>query len=151
MKDKTIDYILRTTWLAVNKMYNEEASKFGTTMATGFALLSIDPEKGTPSTSLGPKMGMEATSLSRTLKTMEEKGLIVRKPNPDDGRGVLIHLTDFGREKREYSKERVIIFNDTIKSNISTDKLEHFYEVADVINNMISNKKIYNKKEHILK
>lgn len=37
MKDKTIDYILRTTWLAVNKMYNEEASKFGTTMATGFA------------------------------------------------------------------------------------------------------------------
>ncbi len=151
MKDKTIDYILRTTWLAVNKMYNEEASKFGTTMATGFALLSIDPEKGTPSTSLGPKMGMEATSLSRTLKTMEEKGLIIRKPNPDDGRGVLIHLTDFGREKREYSKERVIIFNDAVKANISLEKLEHFYEVAEVINNMISNKKIYNKKEHILK
>lgn len=79
MKEKTIDYILRTTWLAVNKMYNEEASQFGTTMSTGFALLSIDPEKGTPSTSLGPKMGMEATSLSRTLKTMEEKGLIIRQ------------------------------------------------------------------------
>ena len=51
-------------------------------MATGFTLLSIDPEKGTPSTALGPKMGMEATSLSRILKTMEEKGLITRKPNP---------------------------------------------------------------------
>ena len=25
MKDKTIDYVLRTTWLAVHKMYNEEA------------------------------------------------------------------------------------------------------------------------------
>jgi len=141
MKDKTIDYILRTTWLAVNKMYNEEASKFGTTMATGFALLSIDPEKGTPSTSLGPKMGMEATSLSRTLKTMEDKGLIERKPNPEDGRGVLIHLTEFGREKREYSKERVLIFNNAIKSNITTEKLENFYEVAEVINNMISNKR----------
>ena len=35
--------------------------------------LSIDPKKGTPSTSLGPKMGMEATSLSRTLKSLEEK------------------------------------------------------------------------------
>lgn len=150
MKDKTIDYILRTTWLAVNKMYNEEASKFGTTMATGFALLSIDPEKGTPSTSLGPKMGMEATSLSRTLKTMEEKGLIERKPNPEDGRGVLIHLTEFGREKREYSKERVLIFNNAIKSNITTEKLENFYEVAEVINNMISNKKIYTKKEQTI-
>ena len=150
MKDKTIDYILRTTWLAVNKMYNEEASKFGTTMATGFALLSIDPEKGTPSTSLGPKMGMEATSLSRTLKTMEDKGLIERKPNPEDGRGVLIHLTEFGREKREYSKERVLIFNNAIKSNITTEKLENFYEVAEVINKMISNKKIYTKKEQTI-
>lgn len=150
MKDKTIDYILRTTWLAVNKMYNEEASKFGTTMATGFALLSIDPEKGTPSTSLGPKMGMEATSLSRTLKTMEDKGLIERKPNPEDGRGVLIHLTEFGREKREYSKKRVLIFNNAIKSNITTEKLENFYEVAEVINNMISNKKIYTIKEQTI-
>lgn len=151
MKDKTIDYVLRTTWLAVNKMYNEEALKFESTMATGFALLSIDPENGTPSTSLGPKMGMEATSLSRTLKTMEEKGLIVRKPNPVDGRGVLIFLTEFGREKRAYSKERVITFNETVKENVTEDELLNFYKVAEVINNLISNKKIYNNKEHTLK
>ncbi len=151
MKDKTIDYVLRTTWLAVTKMYNEEASKFESTMATGFALLSMDPEKGTPSTSLGPKMGMEATSLSRTLKMMEERGLITRKPNPEDGRGVLIFLTDFGKEKRAYSREKVLTFNETIKSSVSEEQLNHFYEVADVINNMISNKNIYNQKEHSLK
>ena len=58
-------------------MYNEEAAKYSGTMAVGFALLSIDPKKGTPSTSLGPKMGMEATSLSRTLKSMEENNLII--------------------------------------------------------------------------
>lgn len=147
MKDKTIDYILRTTWLTVQKMYNEEALKFGSTMATGFTLLSIDPEKGTPSTALGPKMGMEATSLSRTLKTMEKKGLITRKPNPNDGRGVIISLTDFGVEKREYSKEKVLLFNEAIKNNISEEKLLHFYEVAEVINDMVSNKKIYNQSD----
>jgi len=144
MKDKTIDYALRTTWLAVNKMYNEEAAQFDTTMATGFALLSIDPDHGTPSTALGPKMGMEATSLSRTLKTMEEKGLIIRKPNPEDGRGVLIHLTDFGKEKRDYSKEKVITFNNAIRNNIPEEKLNHFYEVAELINDMVASKKIYN-------
>mgnify|MGYP001587602042 FL=1 len=132
-------------------MYNEEAAQFGVTMATGFALLSIDPEKGTPSTSLGPKMGMEATSLSRTLKTMEEKGLIVRKPNPEDGRGVLIHLTEFGKEKRNYSRDRVLTFNDAIKENASVEELTGFYKVAEIINRMISNKKIYNQKETILK
>jgi DNA-binding MarR family transcriptional regulator len=85
MRDKTIDYILRATWMSVSKMYNEQASVKGSTMSTGFALISIDPETGTPSTSLGPKMGMEATSLSRTLKMMENKGLIERRKNPEDG------------------------------------------------------------------
>ena len=145
MKEKTIDYILRTTWLTVQKMYNEEAAKFESTMATGFTLLSIDPEKGTPSTALGPKMGMEATSLSRILKTMEKKGLIERNPNPEDGRGVIISLTDFGREKRNYSKEKVLTFNEAIKKNVSEEKLKHFFEVSEIINDMVSNKKIYNQ------
>ncbi|MBF04383.1 MAG: MarR family transcriptional regulator [Flavobacterium sp.] len=147
MQDKTIDYILRYTWQAVARMYNEEASKYGATMATGFALLSIDKEKGTPSTMLGPKMGMEATSLTRTLKSMEEKGLITRKKNPSDGRGVIIELTKEGQEKRELSKNTVLKFNETIKEHVSEEKLIHFMQVAEVINELIADKKIYSEKE----
>jgi DNA-binding MarR family transcriptional regulator len=147
MKDKTIDYILRATWQAVSRMYNEEASKYGATMSTGFALLSMDKDKGTPSTSLGPKMGMEATSLTRTLKSMEEKGLIIRKKNPEDGRGVLIYLTDFGKEKRELSKSTVLMFNETVKQHISEEKLQHFIEVADTINELIQDKSIFMQTE----
>jgi len=143
MKEKTIDYVLRTTWLAVQKMYNEEASKFEATMATAFTLLSIDPKKGTPSTSLGPKMGMEATSLSRILKALEGRNLIKREPNPEDGRGVLIHLTDLGLEKREESRQRVFTFNDKVKAGINNEKLNHFYEVSDTILNLINDKKIF--------
>ncbi|CAM4023439.1 MarR family winged helix-turn-helix transcriptional regulator [Flavobacterium antarcticum] len=145
MKDKTIDYVLRATWQAVSRMYNEEANKYGATMATGFALLSIDKENGTPSTALGPKMGMEATSLTRTLKSMEERGLIIRKKNPNDGRGVLIYLTDFGKEKRELSKNTVLKFNETIKNNISEEKLMHFMEVSEIINDLIADKSIFSE------
>lgn len=143
MKAKTIDYILRATWQTVSRMYNEEATKYGATMATGFALLSIDKEEGTPSTALGPKMGMEATSLTRTLKNMEEKGLIYKKPNPVDGRGVLIYLTEFGKEKRALSKETVLKFNEAVRQNVSAEKLEHFMEVSEIINELIAEKKIY--------
>ncbi|MCF8320588.1 MAG: MarR family transcriptional regulator [Flavobacterium sp.] len=148
MKEKTIDYILRATWQAVSRMYNDEAQNFGASMATGFALLSIDKDKGTPSTSLGPKMGMEATSLTRTLKSMEDKRLIIRKKNPDDGRGVLIYLTDFGREKRELSRSTVLKFNDTVKKNVSEEKLKHFTEVTDIINDLIIEKKIFSNREN---
>ena len=143
MKDKTIDYVLRTTWLAVQKMYNEEASEYGITMATVFTLLSVDPQYGTPSTSLGPKMGMEATSLSRILKTLEDLNLIERLPNPNDGRGVLIHLTKSGIKNREEVKQNVLKFNNTVKSEVSEEKLNHFFEVSDSIMNLISNKKIF--------
>lgn len=148
MKEKTLDYALRATWQAVSRMYNEEAAKFGGTMATGFVLLSMDKENGTPSTALGPRMGMEATSLTRTLKTMEGKGLIYRQKNPFDGRGVLLYLTDYGKEKRELSKSTVLKFNETIKQHISEEKLNHFMEVAEIINELIHNKSIFNQAEN---
>jgi len=144
MKNKTLDYILRATWQAVSRMYNEEAHKYDATMATGFALLSIDREEGTPSTALGPRMGMEATSLTRTLKSMEEKGLIIRKKNPEDGRGVLIYLTEFGKEKRELSKNTVLKFNDSVRQHVSEEKINNFIEVAEIINELIQNKTIFN-------
>ena len=113
-------------------MYNKEANKFDSTMATGFALLSIDAE-GTPSTTLGPKMGMEPTSLSRLLSTMEERKLIYRTQNPNDGRSVLIHLTSFGKEKRDDSKAVVLHFNKKIEESLSTEKISAFFEVMNCI------------------
>lgn len=143
MKDKTIDYILRATWQSVARMYNEEASKFDGSMAIGFALLSIDKEKGTPSSQISNSMGMEATSFTRTLKTLEEKGLIIRKRNPEDGRGVLIYLTDLGKEKREMSKKSVLKFNDVVRRTIPEEKIQQFIEVAETINELIIEKKIF--------
>ncbi len=145
MKEITIDYALRATWQSVARMYNEEAKKFDSTMAVGFTLLSIDPKTGTPSTALGPKMGMEATSLSRILKRMEELGLIERKPNPNDGRGVLIYLTDFGLEKRKDSKDVVLKFNDTVRAHVPHEKLDAFFEVMEVIDQLVSEKNIFSE------
>ena len=145
MKDLTIDHALRATWQAISKMYNEEAKNYGLTMAIGFTLLSIDPKGGTPSTTLGPKMGMEATSLSRILKNIEEKGYIQRKRNPNDGRGVLIYLTPLGLEKREESKEVVLRFNKVVKEHTSQEDLSGFFKVIETINKLISDNKIYLK------
>tara|TARA_B100001109_G_scaffold241703_1_gene226057 strand:- start:898 stop:1347 length:450 start_codon:yes stop_codon:yes gene_type:complete len=132
MKQETFDSILRSTWQLVSRMYNKEASKFDSTMATGFALLSID-SGGTPSTTLGPKMGMESTSLSRLLSTMEERKLIYRTQNPNDGRSILIHLTPFGKEKRDDSKAVVLHFNKKIEDSLSTEKINIFFEVMNCI------------------
>ena len=48
MSLRTLEQELRYTWLSISKMYNEEASKYGGSMAVGFALLSLNPKQDTP-------------------------------------------------------------------------------------------------------
>lgn len=151
-KNLSIDHQLRATWQAVAKMYNEQAEGFDSTMAMAFVILNIDYENGTPSTALGPLMGMEATSLSRILKSMEEKGAIYREKNPNDGRGVLIKLTNLGKEKREDAKQSVLRFNQVVRQNVSEKDINSFFKVIATINELISKEKIYsNSKKSTIK
>tara|TARA_B100000900_G_scaffold369843_1_gene347972 strand:- start:123 stop:554 length:432 start_codon:yes stop_codon:yes gene_type:complete len=143
MSKRTIEQEIRYTWLLISKMYNEEAEKFGGSMTVGFALLSLSPKEPIPSTSLGPKMGMESTSLSRTLKFMEEESLIERLPNPDDGRGILIKLTKRGIDYRNYAKDQVMKFNKTIIVDLGEEAINNFLHVINQINKLIKNKKIF--------
>ena len=73
--EDTADFHIRWSWYNIARMYNLKAANFGGTMAIGYALLNIDKE-GTPSTKLGPKMGMEPRSLTRMIKSLEKKGWI---------------------------------------------------------------------------
>lgn len=129
----TIDYIIRNTWLQISKMYNEKAAKYDSTMVIGFALLSIDPKTGTPSTQLGPKMGIQPTSISRTIKNLEERGLITKTSSQIDKRSVLICLTDKGKSMRDISKQIVLNFNDKIHNSISEEDLNTFIRVSETI------------------
>ncbi|MBL6590891.1 MAG: MarR family transcriptional regulator [Flavobacteriaceae bacterium] len=143
MSKRTIEQEIRYTWLLISKMYNEEAEKFGGSLTVGFALLSLNPKEPIPSTSLGPKMGMESTSLSRTLKFMEDESLIERLPNPDDGRGILIKLTKRGIDYRNYAKDQVMKFNKTIIGDLGEEAINNFFHVINQINELIKNKKIF--------
>lgn len=140
--EDTIDVNIKTLWHSMVKMYNEEAAKFGSTMATAHLLLNIDVDGGTPSTQLGPRMGMESTSLSRMLKGMEERGLIHRVKNPDDGRGVFITLTDLGMEMRAISRDVVVSFNEQVAQLLSPHQLKQFINTCGRINEWIQTKKI---------
>lgn len=148
-KEKTIDHQLRATWQAVAKMYNEQAVKHESTMATAFVLLNIDKQNGTPSTALGPSMGMEPTSLSRILKTIEDKGAIVRTKNPKDGRSVIIKLTDYGKTLREISKGHVIQFNESVSTHVSSEDLEGFFKVTSTINKLIADRAIFHRNKKV--
>ena len=70
--EETVDYNIRKTWYNITKMYNKKASHYMVSMSLGKIILNIDMFEGTPSTQLGPNMGMESTSLARSLNKLED-------------------------------------------------------------------------------
>lgn len=135
MQDKVdnIDLIVKSTWLAVSKMYSEFASEYEGTAVQALTLLKIDPKDGTRSTNLGPKMAIEPTSLTRIIKILEDNGYIYKEKTPHDKREVIIKLTEKGQQHRNISKDVVLSFNKIILEKIKPDEIEIFKKVMNVI------------------
>ncbi|MBJ6119869.1 MarR family transcriptional regulator [Pontibacter sp. BT310] len=141
--EETVDYNVKVCWHAISRMYNTEAAKNDITTSIGFVLLNIDQEAGTPATKIAPLLGLEARSLTRILKSMEEKKLIFKVSDPSDKRLVRIFLTKKGLEKKEISRKTVLRFNHKVYETIPQEELDAFFKVCGHIQTMIENKEIF--------
>ena len=61
-------------------------------------------------------------ALSRLVDRLAERGLLERRPDPADGRGVLVHLTDEGRRLQRRVGGRHAIAVDTAVGSALTDE-----------------------------
>jgi DNA-binding MarR family transcriptional regulator len=138
-REETVDYHIKSAWHAISRMYNQKAAQEDFTTAIGFVLININSKEGTAATKIAPLMGLEARSLTRMLKSMEEKGLIYKKPDPIDKRSVRIFLTPEGKRKKEISVQTIMDFNLQVREVVSESELDTFFTVFQKINHVIDN------------
>ncbi len=141
--EETVDYNIKVAWHAISRMYNVQAARYDITTSIGFVLLNIDQELGTPATKIAPLLGLETRSLTRILRSMEEKGLIYKQADTQDKRSVRIFLTELGLEKKEVSRQTVRHFNLKIREKIPQNQLDSFFKVAGQITSMIEGKTLF--------
>ena len=139
----TLDFHLRWGWSKLSRLYAVEAEQRGIPVSYVFALMQVD-RKGTPSTQLGPRMGMEATSLSRTLKGMEDMGLVERRPDAADGRKALVFLTPDGVAARRQARDLVKAVNARIRELLGDE------EVDALIANLRKLNELFDRPEQLL-
>jgi len=139
----TLDFHLRWGWAKLNRLYSAEADRRGIPVSYVFALLQVD-RHGTPSTQLGPRMGMEATSLSRTLNGMESMGLIERRSDSTDGRRALVFLTPAGVAARREARDLVKAVNGRIRDILGDTEIEM------LISNLRKLNEIFDRPEQLL-
>jgi len=133
---ETVDSKLKTTWQIISRMYNAEATKFGGTIAIGHFLLNVDSQEGSYASDIAPKLGMETTSLSRIITTLEKDGMIIREIDKTDKRKVKLHLTEKGKKNKEMAKNSVRKFNGFIEEKIGKKKKEDFFKIINEISEL---------------
>ncbi len=138
-KNKTLCYHIKASWHTISRMYNSYVSEYGVSISTAYVLLNLSTETGVPSTQIAPNIGMEPRSLTRVLKTLEEKKIIAKKVDKVDKRQVNIFLTKEGKEKKKEAKKIVKSFNELIYQQVSEDEIQTFLKVLNLINEIAEN------------
>ena len=132
-RNKTVCYNLKASWHTIARMYNSQGKPNELSISVGYVLLNLSKDKGVPSTSIAPLLGMEPNSLTRLIKSMENEGLIRKKVSEEDKRQVNIFLTSLGQKKRSLASKTVRDFNDLIETKIQKEDLETFKSVLQQI------------------
>jgi MarR family transcriptional regulator, organic hydroperoxide resistance regulator len=130
---ETVDSKLKTTWQVVSRMYNAEAALYDATIAMAHFLLNVDSHEGSYASDIAPQLGMESTSLSRIIRSLEEKEFIVRKTDKDDRRRTLIKLTEKGKAQKELAKNSVRRFNKELEEKLGQRKMQAFLKTMDEV------------------
>ena len=129
------DFLIKTAWHSIQRMYSEIARKEGISQAMGFVLISIKKEGSTP-TELANKIGVKSISLTRTFNVLVERKLMTRNIDANDGRKVILKLTKEGIIAREVTKNIINNFNNLILKTLSEDEIKILKKVTYTIDDL---------------
>src|SRR5579862_3562956 len=98
------------------------------------ALARLDRSGPTTATELAKLEQISPQSIGATLSTLEARGLVVRRPDPDDGRRALISATESGlellRSRRNERTERLAL---ALSTGFTASELKQLMAAAPLI------------------
>lgn len=82
----------------VTQAYHPYLSELGLTYPQYLVLLVLWEQDRQPVNDLAKRLHLETNTVTPLLQRMEQQGLVVRKRSKEDGRQVIVSLTETGRE-----------------------------------------------------
>lgn len=74
---------------------------------------------------------LKKASITGTLDSMEDKGIIIRKQSEDDKRKNIIVLSDIAKKEKIAIEDRIKEIENRINKNISKEELNSFFNIID--------------------
>ena len=106
-------YVVRLGYL------NQNYLGTGYTITDMFILYEIQQTKGINAKALCDKLCMDKSYISRVLRTLEAKGLLVRQVSSTDHRSYQLFLTPLGEQETERTIDAICANSQTLLADIS--------------------------------
>ncbi|MFE9628327.1 MarR family winged helix-turn-helix transcriptional regulator [Streptomyces sp. NPDC006527] len=103
-------------------------------------LMQLLDRDGQTQSELLESVGLDHSTVSKSLRRMQDAGLLIREPAAHDRRVMVVHLTDKGRAMREPIAALWQALEETSTRNLSEQQAESFVETAYAITEAISNR-----------
>ncbi|GMA30928.1 MarR family winged helix-turn-helix transcriptional regulator [Litorihabitans aurantiacus] len=117
--------ILRTSTLLMRRF--EQAGDFGELAPREYDVLLSLAESDREEARVGflaSSSSLPQPSMSRIVDRLERRGLLSRCPTPDDGRGVVVRLTDAGRAiQRDAARRHVRSITTAMAAGLDDDEI----------------------------
>ncbi|WP_030228055.1 MarR family winged helix-turn-helix transcriptional regulator [Streptomyces sp. NRRL WC-3626] len=96
-------------------------------------LMQLFDRDGRTQAELLERVGLDHSTVSKSLRRMQEAGLLTREPAPHDRRVMVVHLTDAGRALREPIADMWRALEQISVRDLTPDQVEMFTACARTI------------------
>jgi DNA-binding MarR family transcriptional regulator len=121
--DRRLIWLLSRAQRRVMAQGDASLAKLGLTSTQAGALFCVHDTDGTTIGELAEQLDLAQSAASGLAQRLENAGLVVRAPNPQDGRSVRLVLTKTGRKQRDAAIGIAHAGNDALSAGLSEEEL----------------------------
>ncbi len=116
---------------SVNKTLNRKLSPYNIAIEQRATLEIIKSEPNANQIRIANLLGKDKTTISRSLDSLEKKGLIKKSETAEDKRHKKIELTKTGELILENTIEEVTSFRESLNEKLTSEEIEMFFKIVD--------------------
>jgi len=116
---------------SVNKTLNKKLNSYNIAIEQRATLEIIKFESNVNQTTIANLLGKDKTTISRSLNSLEKKGLIQRSETLNDKRSNIIELTKEGEMILEDTINEVTSYRESLNDKLSKEELDSFFKIID--------------------
>lgn len=136
MAGKTFQQSVLDLMQAVGLLLRRTRSEAGAgelSMTESVVISRLDSDGPATTAALARAEGMKPQSMGTTINSLEEMGIVKRKPHATDGRQMLIELTAKGIQLRKKNREAKQMWLSQAIAALDAEERDTLFRAADII------------------